>query len=156
MTRIRTEESKQKQREYNKKKYRENPEKEKERIRKWKEANPEKTKQHINNYRERHPIYYILKRAKDRANKKGLEFNLTEEDIVIPMLCPYLKLPLSFSLGNGYQDTNISLDRIDSSKGYIKGNVEIISVLANKMKANASWEQLERFSTEVLRRAGKC
>lgn len=155
MTRVRSEEYKQKQREYNRRKYKENPEKAKDRVRKWKEENPEKTKQHVNNYRERHPIYYILKRAKDRANKFGLDFNLTEEDIVIPMICPYLKCPLTLELGKGYQDTNVSLDRIDNSKGYIKGNIEIISTLANKMKTSASWEQLERFSTEVLKRVSE-
>lgn len=155
MTRIRSEDYKQKQREYNKIKYQENTEKEKERIKEWKLKNPDKVKQYVNKYREQHPIYYILKRAKDRACKLGLDFNLTEEDIVIPMICPYLKCPLTLELGTGYQDTNISLDRIDNSKGYIKGNVEVISVLANKMKANSSWEQLERFSTEVLKRVSQ-
>jgi hypothetical protein len=156
MKRIRSEEYKQKQREYNKRKYQENPEKERERSRQWKKANPEKIREQVNRYRERHPIYYVLKRAKDRANKLGIEFNLTEEDITIPMICPYLKTPLKFELGQGYQDTNISLDRIDSTKGYIKGNIEVISTLANRMKSNATQEQLERFATEVLQRVGKC
>ena len=156
MTRIRTEEYKQKQREYNKRKYLENPEKERERSRQWKKANPEKARAQVDRYREKHPIYYVLRRAKNRAAKLGIEFNLTEEDVSIPMICPYLKTPLKFELGQGYQDSNISLDRVDNSKGYVKGNVEVISTLANRMKSNANQEQLERFATEVLRRAGKC
>lgn len=126
------------------------------RSKKWKEANPEKAKQHKINYIETHPKKYILQRAKARAKFKNLDFDLTEEDIFIPVLCPYLRIPLTNLNGKGFHDSNISLDRIDNSKGYIKGNVEVISVLANKMKSNASQEQLEIFATEVLRRAGKC
>lgn len=107
-------------------------------------------------YREDHPVTHILRRAKNRAKLKGLEFNLTEEDIFIPILCPYLRIPLTNLQGKGFHDSNISLDRIDNSKGYVKGNIEVMSVLANKMKCNASTEQLEAFATEVLRRAGKC
>ncbi len=145
-----------KQQQYNKEYHQKNKQKRLEQVTKWKKENPEKAKQHVNNYRESHPIYYVLKRAKDRATKLNLEFNLTEEDIVIPNLCPYLHFPLSFTLGKGHQDSNISLDRIDNSKGYIKGNIEIISHLANRMKSNSTKNQLELFAIEVLKRANKC
>jgi hypothetical protein len=155
MVRVRTEEYKEKQRIYNKKYHQEHKEERLKTINQWKENNPEKTKQYVNNYRERHPIDYILRRAKMRARQLDLDFNLEKEDIIVPMICPYLKVPLKFEMGKGYQDTNISLDRINNSKGYIKGNVEVISTLANKMKANADWKQLEIFATEVLRRVGE-
>lgn len=112
-------------------------------------------------FREQQQEYYrdpvnrakrILWKARDRARRDGLEFDLTLEDIVIPTHCPYLGVELTHELGKGQLQSNSSLDRKDSSKGYIKGNVEVISRLANSMKTNATQEQLVAFAKAVLAR----
>jgi len=72
-------------------------------------------------------------RAKYRAKQKGLEFNITKEDIIIPDTCPLLGTPME----------SPSLDRIDSSKGYIKGNVWVISNRANTLKNDATLSELK-------------
>ncbi len=74
------------------------------------------------------------------AKKKGLKFNLTPNDIDIPKLCPVLAIPLKRSFGTR-TDNSPSIDRIDSSKGYTKSNIVIISCKANiiKLHGNRLW-----------------
>ena len=83
-------------------------------------------------------------RAKYRAAHKGREFTITKEDIVIPERCPLLGIPLVCHRGKGSQQGNSpSLDRIDPTKGYIKGNVWVISNRANTLKNDATLQELK-------------
>lgn len=97
------------------------------------------------NWRKNNPEKHMLRCSKTRAKKMGMEFNLSLEDIVIPTHCPLLGIELVNNLGsnNGRQENSPSLDRIDSSKGYIKGNVWVVSWRANRIKNNASTSELE-------------
>lgn len=92
---------------------------------------------------------YILKRAEKSAKSRNLDFNLTLEDIVIPENCPLLEIPLNYDHINGRNGNSPSIDRIDNSLGYIKGNIWIISSKANTMKGNASFPELHIFSKNV-------
>jgi len=88
----------------------------------------------------------ILERCKARATKKGLEFNLEIQDIKIPKYCPILGIKLQFNnLGKkGAKANSPSIDRIDNSKGYVKGNIMIISNKANSLKSDMDVRDLER------------
>lgn len=90
--------------------------------------------------------------ARARAKFKGLEFTISKEDITIPEYCPILNIKLDNSTGNGHRQNGPSIDRIDSSKGYTKENIQIISILANRMKQEATVEQLKQFGewTRIL------
>lgn len=129
--------SKEEMRLYNNQYYSDNKQKLRERNHKWNE----------NNYEKR-----MLAVARCRARIRNLEFNITSEDIKIPDICPYLQITLTRLCGQGRHDSNASLDRIDSSKGYTKDNIEIISALANKMRQNATAEQLILFAKNILKR----
>ena len=88
------------------------------------------------------PEYQMWARAKRRAEAEGLPFDLNPADISIPDMCPVFGWPLK--VGNGAShDASPSLDKLDPSKGYVKGNVWVISHLANRIKNNASLEKLQ-------------
>jgi hypothetical protein len=100
----------------------------------------------------------LLKQAKTRAKLKGYEFNLVLEDIKIPQRCPIMGEVLEW-IPDGFNPYAPSIDRIDSSKGYTKDNIQVISAIANRMKWNATKEQLLTFCQGVLSlegRAGSC
>ncbi len=61
--------------------------------------------------------------SKARARNSGLEFNLEYSDLIIPDKCPILNVPFVLGAKDNYPYSP-SIDRIDSTKGYIKGNVK--------------------------------
>lgn len=97
------------------------------------------------------PEYVIWYRAKENSKRHKRDFDIEVSDIVIPEYCPYLGIKLSTDMNDRNTPNYYSIDRIDSSKGYVKGNVQIISWLANTMKNNATIGQLLVFSENVIR-----
>lgn len=84
----------------------------------------------------------ILERARSRAKRKGMECSITVEDIKIPATCPALGIPLVRGSGR-MTDNSPALDRIDPSRGYVKGNVQVISNRANRIKTDATPAEVE-------------
>lgn len=74
--------------------------------------------------------------------RRDIPFNLTLDDFRVPSLCPALGIPLK--RGGKSTDDSPTIDRNIPSKGYVKGNVTIISGLANRIKTNATLEQIEK------------
>lgn len=115
------------------KRYREVPEHKEEdnkRRQEWVKKNPEKV---------------LLNSARYRAKLRGLEFNLELEDIQIPEVCPILGIQLSYH----NKRSAPSLDRVDNSKGYIKGNCRVISWRANTIKSDLSPQDIESFCNNI-------
>jgi hypothetical protein len=105
-----------------------------------------KAKEYRIKYREK----YLWTSARDRCRKSKLEFSIKVEDIVIPEYCPLLGFPLTKGIMVRKDPNAPSLDRVDNSKGYIKGNVKVISYKANAMKNNASIESLKTFCKNLF------
>lgn len=84
--------------------------------------------------------------AKARAKQKNREFLISLEDLldIYPKdgKCPIYGFELEWNSG-GFRETSPSIDRIDSTKGYTKDNIQIISWKANRIKGYASVEDLE-------------
>lgn len=84
----------------------------------------------------------LLSQAKYRAKAERIEFDLDLIDIDIPEVCPMLGIPLIFGQGKHVAGSP-SVDRMEPSKGYVKGNVWVISRRANVIKHDASFQEIE-------------
>ena len=75
----------------------------------------------------------------------GLDFNLEYQDIVIPRRCPVLGIPLKTGGRLRSEIANSpSVDRVDNQRGYVKGNIRVISHRANSLKSDATLDELRR------------
>lgn len=89
-------------------------------------------------------IKYLVRNAKRRAKLKNIPFNIDFSDLTLPKTCPLLGIELKKHLGEGnyVQDDCPTIDRIIPELGYVKGNVQIISQKANRIKSNASYKEV--------------
>ena len=80
--------------------------------------------------------------AKERSNKKGIPFDIELSDIIIPEICPVLGIEINPTLGRGGRKNNsASLDKFIPELGYVKGNVQVISWRANRLKSDGLPEE---------------
>jgi hypothetical protein len=105
-----------------------------------KEVQAEKRKTH--DYR----IQMLFNASKARARNKQREHTITVQDILNAWppdnKCPVFGFELEWN-STGFRETSPSIDRVDSTKGYTKENIQIISWKANRIKGYASIEELE-------------
>lgn len=122
-----------------------------ERSRRWRERkanNPEHFRRLRAKYRRKNPARHMFLRCRKRAKQLGIKFTITEADIVIPRKCPVLGLSLvvltSGKRGGRWQDFSPTLDRVIPSRGYVPGNVWVISGRANRIKNDGTLREFKR------------
>ena len=100
---------------------------------------------------------YAKPAAKQRAKQRQIPFDLTTEYIfsIVSDRCPLLGIELSYTNKTSLPNS-AALDRIDGALGYVHGNVWVISMLANRIKTNASLEQLEMLTKNWRRLVDAC
>lgn len=131
--------------------------------RQWRKRNPDKVKSYIKNsvgklkdraladrrrYRAAHPEQCIIDSARDRAKRLELDFTITAKDIVIPKFCPILGIPI-FSSKKKMTDNSPSLDRMNPNLGYTKGNIQVISQRANRIKNDGTADEHEKIAKHM-------
>ncbi len=141
--------------EYKRKRYQDDPEfreKEKARRRKYHATHPEQRKSQAMRWKEKISVlgsdaFFTdrLSTLRVRAKEKSFDFNLTKQYLkdIYPEdnKCP--ALGIEFKVGTeGGRATSPSVDRIDNSKGYIKGNIIWVSSLANMIMTSATPQQV--------------
>ena len=99
----------------------------------------------IKEYRHKKPELIMLANAKARAKRLNLPLEITVDDVVIPDFCPILGIPLVVADGIPTENSP-SLDRFIPEKGYVRGNISVISYKANRLKSNGSVEDLRKIA----------
>lgn len=77
-----------------------------------------------------------------KNNKYGWEWTIEFGDLEFPSHCPVLGLELDyFTEGKGRLENSVSFDRVDPTKGYVKGNVIVMSWRANRIKNDGTSQE---------------
>lgn len=142
--------------------------------RKWKKSHPLAMRAAGRRYRDKYPeeslarnIQYkrdhfevtLIAQARCRARKRGQPFSITVEDVHVPDVCPVLGVRLQRKGRDGRSAPDFpTLDCLIPVRGYVPGNVFVISSRANRLKSNASWQDLQKVAdwirSEVSRAEG--
>jgi hypothetical protein len=127
-------------------------ERDRESKRNYARRNREKHRQWLKQDSSRNPLKYILQKAKARAKRDGVVFDVTEQDFDhLPLYCPiFPNIKLIYGYGRGRKrqnDASATLDRIDNSRGYVRDNVVIISWRGNRLKNNSTPGELFQLAT---------
>jgi len=90
--------------------------------------------------------------AKNRAEKKDIDFNLTKDWIIEnlkPGVCQITGIPFKFK----YEGSNPyapSIDRRDNFKGYTKDNCDIVLISYNKFKSDYRIEDINHIIERMV------
>jgi len=99
----------------------------------------------VKRYRANNPKRALFNTISTSARVRGLEYDIAFEGLSFPTHCPALGIELDYKVGKGRpMDNSPSFDRVDNDRGYVKGNVIVVSQLANRIKTSATPEQLRR------------
>src|SRR5258708_5795478 len=112
--------------------------------REWHAANPGKAMAYYEAVKKNNPKKMMLGWARQRAKRNGWTFDLDISDIIIPDHCPVFGTKLDWW---GDKNNTPSLDRLIPEKFYVKGNVRVISWRANRLKSDATLEELKALVT---------
>lgn len=99
------------------------------------------------------PAQYLWEKARRRAKAAGLPFTIDKADVVIPEVCPVLGIPIVVL--SKTRDNSPNLDRRVGHLGYVPGNVAVISQRANRIKNDATLEELRAIVRWLERRKGR-
>lgn len=93
--------------------------------------------------------------ARDRSRCHDLDFNLTVEYLKKLWIeqngeCSLSGIKMTYELQNGRTPTNVSIDKIDCTKGYVIGNVQLVCVACNQMKSDLSEDEMYLFCKKIV------
>ncbi len=99
-------------------------------------------------WRQANRWYVLLAKVRKRATDMGVPFDLDIENMEMPSHCPVLGIPLVFSSGQ-VKDDSPTIDRVIPKLGYVRGNVQVISQRANRIKNDGTAEEHEKIAAWI-------
>ena len=95
--------------------------------------------------RHNNPRMHMVIDARARAKRNGIPCDIFTHDIEWPSHCPVLRIELIYGRSgeDGRRANSATLDRRSNALGYVKGNVFVLSHRANRIKSDATIEELE-------------
>jgi hypothetical protein len=109
------------------------------------------------------PFMFVIRSTKKTAKFRKFDFNLTSKYLKGVWekqagRCPYTRIQLEYpTYKYAHSPRKASLDRIDSSKGYVEGNVEFVCVFVNLGKNGFGKQEilsiLEEYKNGVVTKA---
>ena len=104
-------------------------------------------------------LRYKLTQALKSARRRAKEYN-RYIDIDLEYLfylwnkqdckCALTGIPLTYKFYEGRVNSNLSIDRIDSTKGYSKDNVQLVCMAANQMKNDLSMDEFVQMCRNII------
>lgn len=94
--------------------------------------------------------------AKGRALKKKLKFDISIENLKFLWdsqkgKCAIANINMTHTIKEGRLKTNLSIDRIDSTKGYTTDNIQLVCVITNIMKSTMTMNELLFFCKQIIK-----
>ena len=86
-----------------------------------------------------------FRNKKANAKHKGWSWEIEFGDLDWPTHCPVLGIELDY-FAETRQENSVSFDQIDPGKGYVKGNVRLMSWRANRIKNDGTAEEHRRIA----------
>lgn len=98
--------------------------------------------------------------AKDRAQKKGIPFSITKEDLKNLWdkqkgKCALSGLPMTYELRQGRIYSNVSIDQIEHSKGYTPDNIQLVCMAVNQLKSDFDMQTIYKICEAICRNAAR-
>lgn len=113
----------------------------------WAKDNPDKIKEYAKSWWMKNPTQSNYNAILRRCKQDSIPCDLTSRHDLppIPDVCPILGIPLEHRKDGikGPTPNTPSVDRVNPSLGYVKGNLRYISHKANRLKSNMTRDQLQ-------------
>lgn len=101
-------------------------------------------------YKRASGVFYAARKRGVRVGFKGVGEMAAYVQGIAPTHCPVFGKRFEDG-GQGFHPWSPSIDKRDPRKGYVRGNIQVISMYANAMKRNATPKELRQFAEWVLK-----